>query len=77
MTLELEALHQNAKRIAKELSSKEGELLEILTQVERARLWEILGYDSLFYYCVNELKLSPSQAYVFGGVAKKVLKSLR
>lgn len=41
------------------------ELLEILSEVNRRKLYCDLGYSSLFYYIVRELKFSESQAGIY------------
>lgn len=41
------------------------ELLEILGEVNRRKLYCDLGYGSLFYYIVRELKFSESQAGIY------------
>ena len=49
----------------------EAELLEIIIQLDRFKVYRKLGYPSLFQYTVKRLKLSESQAYGFINVARK------
>jgi len=49
----------------------EAELVSVLEQIERERVFQLLGYESLFVYAVECLRLSPANAYSFGSVARK------
>ena len=71
MKEKIKAIHQKALSLAKSLRKIENELLEVLTQVEDNKVYQALGYSSLFRYCTDELKLSEAQSYQYIGVARK------
>ena len=66
-----QALHERAVRCAKSLLKHEAELIEIILEVDREKLFRLLGYNSLFDYVVKALHISPGSAYGFTAVAKK------
>ncbi len=67
----LQRVHQSALDAAQRFRKSEALLLDALTEVERERVFEKLGYASLFQYSVRELKLSESVAYSAITVARK------
>lgn len=71
MTSAWQALHDKALSLAKRFRSMETELLDVLIEVEAQLAYLPLGYDSLFSYCENCLKLTRSQSYAFMAIAKK------
>ncbi len=71
MTNELQALHETAVRLSKEYTEKGIELFDVITKVFEKKLFEQLGFASLFEYCTQSLKLSESQAYMFNSLTKK------
>ena len=49
----------------------EGVLVDKIQLVDEHRVFEKLGFASLFSYCVDRLKLSESYCYAFISVARK------
>lgn len=68
---QLPLLHLRAIKIAENFLKVEGELLEILNDVENQRVHLQMGYSSLFLYATEGLKLSESQAYNLINVMRK------
>ena len=66
-----EDLHQRTLRLSREHRKLEWSILEVLSQVEKTKVYKILGYSSLFKYAVNGLGFSESVAYSFINVARK------
>lgn len=64
-------IHAQAQQFAHAHRSAEQQLVEILLQVERARVHHKLGCTSLFMYVVDHLKLGESTAYSLCAVARK------
>lgn len=65
------ALHEKAKQTAKHYLRLEKELLEIIIQIDKTKTFYKFGYNSLFTYVTEGLKLSPATAYSFIKVARK------
>jgi hypothetical protein len=64
-------LHLKALEAAKHYQASEVSLLQILEQIDREKVYLVMGYNSLFIYCVEALKLSESQSYSFMTVCRK------
>jgi hypothetical protein len=64
-------LHLKALEAAKHHQASEVSLLQILEQIDREKVYLVMGYNSLFIYCVEALKLSESQSYSFMTVCRK------
>ncbi|MCB0405683.1 MAG: hypothetical protein KDD51_12950, partial [Bdellovibrionales bacterium] len=64
-------LHTRALECAAKYRKLEGELLDLIQQIDAQKLFRDLGYSSLFTYIVSALKLSESQAFNFINVARK------
>jgi hypothetical protein len=64
-------LHLKALEAAKHYQDSEVSLLQILEQIDREKVYLVMGYNSLFIYCVEALKLSESQSYSFMTVCRK------
>ncbi|MGK5090324.1 HNH endonuclease signature motif containing protein [Bdellovibrionota bacterium FG-2] len=64
-------IHQRAVELSARYKRAESELLEILDQVDRHRVYLKRGHSSLFLYVVHELGLSESVAYNLITVARK------
>lgn len=65
------SIDDKAVRIAKEFRKTEADLLEIIIQVDRFKVFRKLGYNSLYQYVHQRLKISESQTYAFIRVARK------
>ncbi len=65
-------IHRRALEISVRFKRAEGELLEILEQVDRHRVYLQHGHSSLFLYVVHELRLSEGVAYNLITVSRKV-----
>ncbi|MGE0633033.1 MAG: HNH endonuclease [Pseudobdellovibrionaceae bacterium] len=64
-------IHDRAMEAAKSYKRSEIELIEILEQVDRYRIYYQHKCNSLFSYATEILKLSGEVAYIFIGVARK------
>lgn len=67
-------IHFRAVEVSARLKRVEAELIEVLQQVERHRVFIRRGYPSLFRYVTVELGLSESLAYSLITVARKALE---
>lgn len=59
-----------ADRSAASIREKTLELLELLTEIDKRKLYCELSYSSLFNYIVAELKFSESQAAIYNNIIK-------
>ncbi len=64
-------IHERALACAKHFLQAEAELLGIIQIIETKRIFQDLGYSSVFHYATQALRLSDSQAYSFINVARK------
>ena len=67
----IQTLHEKAKETAKHYFRLEKELLELIIQIDKRKVFYRFGYKSLFTYMTEFLKLSPATAYSFIKVARK------
>jgi hypothetical protein len=67
----IHGLHQRALLAAKTYKRSEIELIEILEEVDRNRVYYHQGFNSLFKYATDALKLSEEVAYIFINVCRK------
>ncbi len=71
LTSQQRAIHDRAKRIAADYLKSEFDLIEILDQVEKSRLFRKLDCSSLFQYATQLLGLSESVAYSLITIMRK------
>jgi hypothetical protein len=64
-------LDEKAKTLAKEYLRTEAELLLVLMDMKRKRVFAELNYSGIFDYCERALQLSRAQAFYFKTVADK------
>src|SRR4051812_9228328 len=64
-------LEAKAIELAKNYLLTEGEILTVLMQIRRERLFGELNYTGIFEFCEEKLNLSRAQAYYFKAVAEK------
>lgn len=64
-------VHNRALRFASELHNAEAQVVEVLRDVEKLKLYRKLGHRSLFEYAVNALGLERAVAYSCITVARK------
>lgn len=64
-------LDEKAKGLARDYLRTEGELLSVLTEMRRKRVFAELNFSGIFDYCERALKLSRAQAFYFKSVAEK------
>ena len=69
--MKIELIHQKAKTLSKSYLSLEVELLDVIGEVEKHRVYHHKGYPSLFQYCIQELGLSEGCSYNFINVSRK------
>ena len=70
-TTHIDELHEKAIKTAKHYLRLEKELLELIIQIDKTKAFYRLGYQSLFAYTTEALRLSPATAYSFIKVARK------
>lgn len=68
---EQKQIHERALYLAKRHSALEAELIEVLQQVDRSKLYQMLGKNSLFVYATETLGLDKAVAYALITVARK------
>lgn len=66
-----QSLHDTALKLSEQFSKTESELIEILSKIDEARVFLVLGYSSLYTYAHECLRLSEANAYAFTSVARK------
>lgn len=71
MKKQLEQLHQEALAAAANYRKSESNLIGVLIRVNKTRLFEELGFHSLFSYCTQCLKLSESHSYSLLQIVRK------
>lgn len=71
LTVYQSSLHQRAISLSTQHKQIEFEILEILEKIEGSKLYQKLGYGSLFTYVVGALGFSESVAYSFILVMRK------
>ncbi|HEY8279882.1 MAG TPA: HNH endonuclease [Bdellovibrionota bacterium] len=71
LTVSESSLHERALAAASRFRSVQAELLGIIMEIDRCRLFEKLGHSSSFDYCVKRLGLSEDMACSFLSVARK------
>ena len=64
-------LDKKATVLAADFLKTEGELLEVLADMGRQKVFAVLNYSGIFDYCERKLGLSRAQAYYFKTVAEK------
>src|SRR3954452_11491238 len=64
-------LHLSAVKLAKDYLIKETELISLIQEIDKAKVYELEGYTSLFEYVVNALSLSRDRTYTLTSVARK------
>lgn len=64
-------LDQKARRVAKNYRCFEKQLLAVIIELDKRKIFYRLGYNSLFTYCTQVLELSPAVTYTFISVARK------
>ncbi|MGE0528840.1 MAG: HNH endonuclease [Bdellovibrionales bacterium] len=70
----LRGLHARALDLSRKHRCLEWEIVQILQEVERTKLYKRLGCSSLFTYCVQSLGFTEAVAYAFISVARKSLQ---
>lgn len=72
--MNIQALDQKAKWLAKNYIRLESELLAVIMEMDKCKAFYKLGYGSLFQYVTEGLKLSSGQAVPFVNVARKAIE---
>lgn len=67
------SLHEKTVECAKRYNACERELLDCLQAVDEQKLYLVMGYSSLFQYCLSTLDLTESQASAMICVMRKAL----
>ena len=67
-------IHERAVRVASDLKRSESELIGVLQEVEREKIYERFGKTSLFAYCTDVLGLSPDRTSTFISIARKAVE---
>jgi len=71
-TTKIDQIHNKALLAAKTYNRSEIDLIEILEEVDRHRVYYHQGFNSLFKYATDALVLSEEVAYIFINVCRKV-----
>ncbi len=64
-------IHDRAVEVAQNYRKLEGELIDLLQELDRYKIHYKMGYRSLFEYCTKGLHLSESISYSLINVARK------
>lgn len=67
-------LHERALKLCMQHRRLEFEIIEILEEIERSKIFKTMGYSSLSTYSVRELRLSEATAYQFIAVMRSARK---
>jgi 5-methylcytosine-specific restriction endonuclease McrA len=70
----IELIHERAVKISGEFHKKESELLGVLVEVIREKVYEKKGYVYLLDYCRHALGLSEDIALTFMSIARKSIE---
>jgi hypothetical protein len=71
LNIKFRDLHLRAIELCRRHRELEWQIVSVLTEIDRLKLYEKLGRSSLFQYAVGDLKLTESVAYAFISVARK------
>jgi hypothetical protein len=74
ISTEHNALHSLAISLCSSHRRVEAEIIAVLQDIDRCRLYKKLGQPSLFSYAVNLLGLSESVSYAFIAVARAAIE---
>jgi len=66
-----ELLHKKAVNVAANFRKSENELLEVLIEIDRKKVFRDYGYSSLFFFFFKALKLSEGTTCGLIAVARK------
>lgn len=69
--MNIEELDTKARNLAQDYLRTEGELLSLLMQMRKQRVFPALNYSGIFDYCERALRFSRAQAFYFKSVAEK------
>lgn len=72
--MNVKTMDQELKNLAKNYLELENEILELIIQMDHSKGFYQLGYNSLFSYMTQSLKLSPAITYNFINVARKSME---
>ena len=72
MTDLITTLHNKALQAASEFKRAEIQLLAILIELDKKRIYRHFKRSSLYDYCLNELKLSENVSVTYIQVARKM-----
>lgn len=69
--MDFKALHERAVSLSGQFKKAQAELLDILIEIDSRRVFQRMGFASLWEYCLRGLKLSESDADNFIRIARK------
>ena len=69
--MDYKQIDQKALKAASEFRQTEADLLSVIIEVDRDKVFRKMGYNSLYQYVHKRLKISESQTYAFISVARK------
>jgi hypothetical protein len=67
----VQEIHEKALKVARQFKQAEADLISILQKVDEMRVFQKMGFPSLFQYCVEALGLSENIASNFVTVSRK------
>jgi 5-methylcytosine-specific restriction endonuclease McrA len=68
---EINTLDAQAIKVARNYKKLEQELLALIIEIDKKKIFYQLGYNSLFSYLTDRLELTPAATYAFINVARK------
>jgi hypothetical protein len=68
---EINTLDAQAIKVARNYKKREQELLALIIEIDKKKIFYQLGYNSLFSYLTDRLELTPAATYAFINVARK------
>jgi hypothetical protein len=71
MSFSDQILHERAVKLCRAHRKIESEIIKVLQEIEKAKMYKRRKHRSLFQYATKELDLSSSVAYAFIAVARK------
>src|SRR5476649_2470759 len=71
LSFEQASLHQKAVNLGRSHRLLEANIINVLLEVEKSKLYKVLNYTSLFSYAVGSLGFSEAVSYSFISVMRK------
>jgi hypothetical protein len=69
--MNIESIHKKALEIARHFHKAESDLISVLQEIDRKKIFIHVGFNSLFDYATKALKLSEANASAFIAISRK------